>query len=177
MESINQQLAKRIQAIKVPEDLVKSNVNVIPLGKSVLLQRVKGGERKSEAGLIIPDAVSTQEFTARIVALGPECSDYLKVGLLVIYNSMANLESIINGKNYLMTHESSIYYIVLDEDAQVKAAPESAEQKRRNAKIQTQVSTLKRVDKAQSNQEDKYLEGLKGKKRTIFAKSNLSKKK
>jgi hypothetical protein len=48
MENINQQLAKRIQAIKVPEDLVKSNVNVIPLGKSVLLQRVKGGERKSE---------------------------------------------------------------------------------------------------------------------------------
>jgi|688.fasta_scaffold00323_23 co-chaperonin GroES (HSP10) len=177
MESINQQLAKRIQAIKVPLDLVKSNVNVIPLGKSVLLQRVKGGERKSETGLIIPDAVSTQEFTARIIALGPECSDYLKVGLLVIYNSMANLESIINGKPYLMTHESSIYYIVLDEEAQVKAAPESSEQKRRNAKIQTQAATLKRVDKAQANQEDAYEEKLKARKKTIFAVTKQSKKK
>jgi len=176
MENLNQELVKRIQALPVPKDLEHGDVGVIPLGKSVLAIRVKGGERKV-GGLIMPDSVTTQEFVARIVAVGPEVSPYLKVGLLVIYNSMANMESIIKGVNYLCMHESSVYYIVADEKVQVTAAPESAEQKRRNAKIKTQDATLKRVDKDQSNQEDKYEEKLKARKKTIFAVTKPSKKK
>ncbi len=49
----NQELIKKIKAIKVPEDLIKNDPGIIPLGKSVLLKKVKAGERKTETGLII----------------------------------------------------------------------------------------------------------------------------
>jgi co-chaperonin GroES (HSP10) len=168
MKNLNQALVKRIQALPVPKDLEHSDVGVIPLGKSVLAIRVKGGERKV-GSLIMPDSVTTQEFVARIVAVGPEVSSYLKVGLLVIYNSMANMESTIKGVSYLCMHESSVYFIVADEKVQVTAAPESAESKRRNAKIKTQDATLKRVEKDIANKDDKYTEGLKARKKTTFA--------
>ena len=87
------------------------------------------------------------------------------------------MESYINGETYIKVHQDSCYYVLLDEQINVKVAPKSAEQIRVEEKIKKQDATLKRVDKAQANQEDKYLEGLKGRKRTIFAKSNPSKKK
>ena len=176
METLNQALVKRIQALPVPKDLEHGDAGVIPLGKSVLAVRVKGGERKV-GGIIMPDSVTTQEFVARIVAVGPEVSSYLKVGLLVIYNSMANMESILKGVSYLCMHESSVYYIVADEAVETKAAPESAEQKRRNAKIKTQDATLKRVEKDIANKDDKYAEGLKSRKKTIFAVTKSTKRK
>lgn len=176
MENLNQELVKKIQSLQVPKDLEINNTGVIPLGKSVLALRVKGGERKV-GGIIMPDSVTTQEFVARIVAVGPEVSPYIKVGLLVIYNSMANMESIIKGVNYLCMHESSVYFIITDEEVQVTTAPESAEQKRRNAKIKTQDSMLKRVEESQANQEDVYEEKLKARKKTIFAVTKPSKRK
>jgi co-chaperonin GroES (HSP10) len=176
METLNQELVKRIASIKVPEDLLRNKVGVIPLGKSILALRVKNGERKVN-GIIMPDSVTTQEFVARIVAVGPEVSSYLKVGLSVIYNSMANMESIIKGVHYLCMHESSIYYIIEDDEVQVTAAPESAEQKRKNSKIKKQDESLNRVAHKIANDEDKYEEGLKARKKKIFAVSNPSKRK
>jgi co-chaperonin GroES (HSP10) len=157
----NQELIKKIKAIKVPEDLIKNDPGIIPLGKSVLLKKVKAGERKTETGLIIADARTTAEYVARIVAVGPECSPYLKVGLLVIYNELANLESWIKGQNYLMVHESSLFYILLDDNAAVEAAPKSREQVRVEKKIKDQEAMLKRVDNKQKNDEDKYMETIK----------------
>lgn len=176
MENINQELVKRIQALPVPKDLEKANVGVIPLGKSVLAIRVKGGERKV-GSIIMPDSVTTQEFVARVVAVGPEVSSYLKVGLLVIYNSMANMESTLKGIQYLCMHESSIYYIVADEQAQITVAPISPEQKRKNDKIKAQGATLKRVETKQKNDEDAYAEKLKARKKTTFAVTKSTKKK
>jgi co-chaperonin GroES (HSP10) len=176
MENINQELVKRIQALPVPKDLEHSDAGVIPLGKSVLAIRVKGGERKV-GSLIMPDSVTTQEFVARIVAVGPEVSSYLKVGLLVIYNSMANMESTLKGVQYLCMHESSIYYIVADEQAQITVAPMSPEEKRRNDKIKTQDAVLKRVAAKEKNDEDLYTEKLKARKKTTFAVTKPSKKK
>lgn len=164
-----------IQKIKVPKEFKKFDAGIIPLGKSVLLTRIKNGERKSEGGLIIPDAAGTTEYTARIVATGPECSPYLKPGLLVIYNSMANLESIIKGKNYLCCHESSIFYILHDEDVKVTAAPKPTEQVRKEDKLKKQTSTLLRVNKDNENKEDKYNESLKANKIKIFPKTRFGK--
>jgi len=172
-EQFDKETVDFIKKIKVPKEFNKFDSGIIPLGKSVLLTRVKNGERKSEGGLIIPDAVGTTEYTARIVATGPECSPYLKPGLLVIYNSMANLESIIKGKNYLCCHESSIFYILHDEDVKVTAAPKSSEETRKDEKIKKQTSTLDRVKKHTDNKEDKYTEGLKKKK--IFPKTRFGK--
>lgn len=176
MENINQELVKRIQALPIPKDLQNCNVGVIPLGKSVLAVRVKGGERKV-GSIIMPDSVTTQEFVARIVAVGPEVSSYLKVGLLVIYNSMSNMESTLKGIQYLCMHESSIYYIITDEQAQITVAPISPEQKRKDDKIKTQDTTLKRVEAKEKNDEDAYTEKLKARKKTTFAVTKSNKRK
>lgn len=168
MEKLNQELIERIKRIKVPEDLLRNKIGIIPLGKSVLASRVKGGERKV-GGLILPDAASTQEYIARIVAVGPEVSEYLRVGLLVIYNSMANMESIIKGERYLCMHESSVYYILEDEDTRLYEPPISSEEKRKTNKVKEQDRMLKRVENKNNNDEDVFTEKIKNKNRKIFA--------
>jgi hypothetical protein len=60
-----------------------------------------------------------------------------------------------------MVHESSLFYILLDDNAAVEAAPKSREQVRVEKKIKDQEAMLKRVDNKQKNDEDKYMETIK----------------
>lgn len=173
---LRQELIDRINRIKIPKDIQDYESKVIPLGKSVILQRVKGGERKTKSGLLLADSVST-EVMARIIAFGPECHSYLRRGLLVTYNQFVNMESIVNGESMLMCHQDSIYHIVVDEEVDVRIAPETPEQKRVREKITKQTDVLKRVYEKELNDEDKYEEKLKAKKKTQFAKTNIKTKK
>jgi len=173
MENVKELLANAT----VPKGFEKNTTGIIPLGKSVLLKRIKKGEEKLASGLIMTVGNSTADYVARVVAVGPDVDNGLKTGLKVIYNEMANMESYINGETYIKVHQDSCYYVLLDEQVNIKVAPKSAEQVRVEEKIKKQDATLKRVDAKQKNDEDKYTEKLKSKKKTIFAVTKPSKKK
>lgn len=173
MESIKE-LLKNAQ---VPKGFDKNKTGIIPLGKSVLLKRIKKGEEKLANGLIIVAGNSTADYVARVVAIGPDVDNGLKIGLKVIYNEMANMESFINGETYIKVHQDSIYYVLLDEQVDVKVAPKTPEQVRVEAKLKKQADALKRVEAKQNNDEDAYLEKLKSRKKTTFAVTKNHKKK
>lgn len=173
MESIKE-LLKNSQ---VPKGFEKNTTGIIPLGKSVLLKRIKKGEEKLANGLIIVAGNSTADYVARVVAIGPDVDNGLKIGLKVIYNEMANMESFINGETYIKVHQDSIYYVLLDEQVDVKVAPKTPEQIRIEKKLKTQADTLKRVEAKQNNDEDAYTEKLKSRKKTTFAVTKNHKKK
>lgn len=145
----------------VPKGFESNTTGIIPLGKSVLLKRIKKGEEKLSSGLIIAATNSSADFVGRVVAVGPQVDNGLKIGLKVIYNELANMESYINGDTYIKVHQDSIYYVLLDEQVKVNVAPETPEQIRIKKKIKEQEATLKRVAKKQANDEDKYTETLK----------------
>lgn len=160
----------------VPKGMEKNETGIIPLGKSVLLKRIKKGEEKLKSGLIIAVGNQTADYVARVVAIGPDVDNGLKIGLKVIYNEMANMESYINGETYIKVHQESIYYALLDEEIDVKVAPKTPEQLRVEKKLVEQANTLKRVAKDNLNKEDKYEESLKSRKKTTFAKTKINSK-
>lgn len=161
----------------VPKGFEKNTTGIVPLGKSVLLKRIKKGEEKLPSGLIISVGNSTADYVARVVSVGPDVDNGLKTGLKVIYNEMANMESYINGETYIKVHQDSCYYVLLDEQIDVKVAHKSSEQIRVEEKIKKQNSTLARVAKKEANDEDVYTEKLKARKKKIFAKTTSIKKK
>ena len=149
MENINQEVIELLKNSPVPKGFEKNNIGIIPLGKSVLLKRIKKGEEKLSSGIIIAVGNLTADYVARVVAIGPGVDNGLKVGLKVIYNEMANMESYINGETYIKIHQDSCYYVLLDEQINVKVAPKSLEQIRVEEKIKKQDATLKRVEAKQ----------------------------
>lgn len=171
-EEFNQELIDRINRIKIPKDLENYDPKIIPLGKSVIIKKIKAGERKTKSGLILAEKTSISgEVTARIIAFGPECYPYIRKGLLCTYNSYANMETFVNGETLLMVHQQDIYHIIVDEEIEIVIAPETEAQKRRREKVKNQDEVFERVKKKELNAEDKYEEALKARKKKIFAKT------
>lgn len=151
-EVFKNEIIKRIQAIVVPEDLANIRIGAIPLGKGIFLSKITGGQRTTESGIILPEMKSTWQQIGRIVALGPDCSENLKLGLLVTYNAMADIETLIHGKSYIITNEVCIESVIEDvENVQVlpkmpsNESPKALDRSRRidefnkgNAKIKQQ---------------------------------------
>lgn len=164
-DKFKNEVIERIQSIVVPEDLVNIKIGAIPLGKGVILSKVKGGERMSESGIILPEMKSTWQQIARIVALGPDCSQNLKTGLLVTYNSMADIETVIHGKSYIIANEVSIEVIIEDEQNTVvvpkmpkNESPEALDRAERNSTFK---QGIKNIRKKGENDNDALHEKVK----------------
>lgn len=160
-QKFNEALIKRINDLKVPEDLKNLKFRAIPFGKSVYIQETANGERKTKSGLIVSSGKLSQGTVGFIIAVGPEVYPYLNlIGKKVLYNVHANLEIIIDGEPYLMMHELDIYSVLddSDEEIQVNMAPPSKKQQRLEVKRKEQVEVFKRVRAKEKNDEDKYEE-------------------
>ncbi len=159
-EKFNEAVIKRINAIKVPVDLDGYECPSIPLGKSVYIQEMLNGERKTQGGLIIAESKQTQGTVGRIVGVGPRCEPYLRVGLKVLYSAYANLEIIIEGQPYLVIDDLMIYGII-PEESSASMDPPSKKQIRGDIKRKEQVEVFKRVRAKEKNDEDEYEEKVK----------------
>ncbi len=162
-QKFNTELIERINKIKVPKDFENFKFRGIPLGKGVYIQETVNGERKTKSGLIVSAGKMSQGTVGYIIAIGPEVSDYLRVGLKVMYNVHANLEIIIDGDPYLLMDELSVYSILddTDDEIQVNMAPENPKITKRRAKQKEQVEVFKRVAIKNKNDEDRYEEKAK----------------
>ncbi len=163
-QKFNEAIIKRINDLKVPEDLKSQKFRAIPFGKSVFVQETANGERKTKSGLIVATGKLSQGTVGYVVAVGPEVYPYLNlIGKKVLYNIHANLEIIIEGEPYLMMHEMDIYSVLDDSDEEiaVNMAPPSKKQQRLDVKRKEQVDVFKRVMAKEKNDEDKYEEQAK----------------
>lgn len=139
----------------------------IPLGKSVLIKKVKQ-EIVQLGGIIIPDAQaenSQQPKVGLVQAIGPLCTKGLKVGLRVYHNHFANLEVRINGVDYLMMDENDVYYILRSNQQKITYGEGviPAKEVRRAKSIAKADDYVVRKHKSDMNEKDQKQDKTKGK--------------
>ena len=87
-----------------------------PLGDRVLVERIEEDVQKSAGGIIIPDTAKEKPQRGKIVAVGDGKKDDdgkrialdVAAGDVVIFGKYAGSEVKIDGKEYLIMHESDI---------------------------------------------------------------------
>jgi chaperonin GroES len=91
-------------------------VNLIPLGKRVLVAPMDEDEEKTEGGLIIPDTAKEEKTSqGKVVKLGTTRKEFkflVEVGDKVFFKKYSPDEVEIDGEKYLLIEEEDILAIV-----------------------------------------------------------------
>jgi chaperonin GroES len=102
----------------------------VPLGSRVILVKEEAPET-SEGGIVIPDKAREKPLTAKVIAVGADCSRVnlpthprrgipkseirLQVGDEVVYASFAGTEFTINGQDIIVVDEEDIMLVLREE--------------------------------------------------------------
>lgn len=89
-------------------------LNITPLSDRVLIEPMEA-ETKTASGLIIPDSAKEKPQMGIVMAVGAGRKDEpmtVKVGDKVLYGKYSGSEFSLDGKKYLIMHESDIYAII-----------------------------------------------------------------
>jgi len=151
----------RIKGIVIEKHLLNVECPVIPLRDKVILKKIDASF-KTASGLEIIELDKSNRPLGRIIALGPNCSDYLKKGLTAVYDTAMWQPLVLNGVDYVMINEAFIECVVADLDkVHVPVKPITGEDLRRQEKE----ANVKRVRKMNAqnfdNKMDEYHEKAK----------------
>ncbi|MBQ1276884.1 MAG: co-chaperone GroES [Flavobacteriales bacterium] len=89
-------------------------LNITPLSDRVLIEPMEA-ETKTASGLIIPDSAKEKPQMGIVLAVGAGKKDEpmtVKAGDKVLYGKYSGSEFTLDGKKYLIMHESDIYAII-----------------------------------------------------------------
>jgi len=161
-------VAKRIQEMPLHPDYKPVHDLPIPLHKSVLIEKTSRINRSlpvTVGGIIIPESSeNTQPDKAGIlVAVGPDCNKYLKIGLMYQFNFYVDTYFYHKGKTYYKMHENDVFFVVPSEETIVHNGVKKPENVRHEKKFQEQKSYLKEEAQRDANEKDKRLDKTKGK--------------
>tara|TARA_R110002110_G_scaffold346104_2_gene556298 strand:+ start:716 stop:991 length:276 start_codon:yes stop_codon:yes gene_type:complete len=84
---------------------------LIPNGTRVIVQR-KTAETETAGGILIPGAEEKKLNEGVIVAVGPDCKEYMANGEYVIFDAFAGKEVHHDGEDYAVLDESDIVVFV-----------------------------------------------------------------
>ena len=90
------------------------SVNIRPLADRVLIEPMEA-ETKTASGIIIPDNAKEKPQKGTVIAVGTGTKDEpmtVKKNDVVLYGKYAGTELKLDGKDYLIMHESDILAIV-----------------------------------------------------------------
>ena len=88
--------------------------NIKPLADRVLVEPLEA-ETKTASGIIIPDSAKEKPQQGVVIAVGAGKKDEpmtVKVGDKVLYGKYSGNEISVDGKKYLIMHESDIFAII-----------------------------------------------------------------
>jgi len=88
---------------------------LIPNGKRVVVQR-KDAETESAGGILLPGAEGVKLNEGIIVAVGPECSDYMENGEYVIFDAFAGKEVYHEGIPFAVLEQDDIVVFVRSDE-------------------------------------------------------------
>ena len=91
-----------------------ANLNIKPLADRVLVEPLEA-ETKTASGIIIPDSAKEKPQQGVVMAVGAGKKDEpmtVKVGDKVLYGKYSGNEISVDGKSYLIMHESDIFAII-----------------------------------------------------------------
>ena len=92
-----------------------ATLNIKPLADRVLVEPLEA-ETKTASGIIIPDSAKEKPQQGVVIAVGAGKKDEpmtVKVGDKVLYGKYSGNEISVDGKKYLIMHESDIFAIIL----------------------------------------------------------------
>ena len=75
-----------IKNIKIEKHLLNVECPVVPLRDKIILKKIDASF-KTASGLEIIELDKSNRPLGRIVAVGPNCSEYIRKGLTVVYDS------------------------------------------------------------------------------------------
>lgn len=89
---------------------------VKPLGDRVLVERIEEEVQKTAGGIIIPDTAKEKPQRGKVIAVGEGRKDEngkriamdVTAGDMIIFGKYAGSEVKVDGKEYLIMHESDI---------------------------------------------------------------------
>ena len=91
-----------------------ANLNIKPLADRVLVEPLEA-ETKTASGIIIPDSAKEKPQQGVVMAVGAGKKDEpmtVKVGDKVLYGKYSGNEISVDGKKYIIKHESDIFAII-----------------------------------------------------------------
>ena len=91
-----------------------ATLNIKPLADRVLVEPLEA-ETKTASGIIIPDSAKEKPQQGVVIAVGAGKKDEpmtVKVGDQVLYGKYSGNEISVDGKKYLIMHESDIFAII-----------------------------------------------------------------
>ena len=91
-----------------------ATLNIKPLADRVLVEPLEA-ETKTASGIIIPDSAKEKPQQGVVIAVGAGKKDEpmtVKVGDKVLYGKYSGNEISVDGKKYIIMHESDIFAII-----------------------------------------------------------------
>ena len=91
-----------------------ATLNIKPLADRVLVEPLEA-ETKTASGIIIPDSAKEKPQQGVVIAVGAGKKDEpmtVKVGDKVLYGKYSGNEISVDGKKYLIMHESDIFAFI-----------------------------------------------------------------
>ena len=91
-----------------------ATLNIKPLADRVLVEPLEA-ETKTASGIIIPDSAKEKPQQGVVIAVGAGKKDEpmtVKVGDKVLYGKYSGNEISVDGKKYLIMHDSDIFAII-----------------------------------------------------------------
>lgn len=150
-------LALKHENFKVPEGMV------IPLKTQVWIKKYHGNEslKTTNTGIILPDTATNTIIPAigLIIAVGPECSDFIFPGLDVVFQDLPYMEIMVNGVTYLRLYEDEILGVLPPRTYVYQGVYSDAYMRRMNRLKQFEhyyEASAKRADNAKDESEDKF---------------------
>ena len=159
-----EEIADRIKSMPLDPEYKEVKDIPIPLGRGVLVKKINQSNITTEGGIIILEGENTTPPHLGIIqAVGPLCSEHLKVGLRCYYNFYVDSSFYIGGVHYAKMDEVDVFYIV-PPSSLVMEAPKTDKQVRTGKKVVAQSAANKRIFEHEQNEKDKLAESAKGRK-------------
>jgi len=91
-------------------------MNIRPIGDRVVLEPIMQTEKKVGGIILLANAEHEKTYMARVMALGGEAKDILKIGDLVLYENYGCTELKVEGHTYLVNKLDGIVCVLEDND-------------------------------------------------------------
>lgn len=163
--------AKRIKEMPIHPDYKPVPSLPIPLRKGVLVRKVT----LKSAPLITVNGIELMQNsennhadkTGIIYAVGPDCSEFLRVGLRCQFNHYVDTFFFHEGETYFKMDENDVYYIVESPKTAVHQGIKKPENVRHEKKLEERKDYMKEESRMDANEKDKRLDKTKGKIRKV----------
>jgi len=165
--------AKRIREMPLAKSYKHVADLPIPLHRGVLVLKYtrKHAPILTAGGIELVEGENTHNQKEGIIsAVGPNCSEFLRVGLRCQFNHYVDTFFYHGGETYFKMDEPDVYYIVPSEETVVNEGIKKEKAVRRAKKLDEQTVRQAAEYRKDQNEKDKRLDKTKGKVHAITKK-------